>query len=642
MSTLDFTKTIELDGAQFAVVGHEGTFVHLKNLATGVLRNTHIGELAGQVSMVRPTRQVRDLDRIPDEHRDRVRRMEGHLLDLLGQDPTRRAEYDPATTTLQSRLAAKVKQTAGTADASSEPTWKRRLRAYKEHGLVGLIDGRALRQHGSMDLIDDRVVGLLHEVVAAQTYKSTGTVSRLIRELNILLVKHYPGQDIPVPSEKTLYRKFKELSNGRYTTGSATTRRSRENVTKQRNLVRRETLPGAEVQVDSHVMDVEVLSREGKRERLVLTLAIDVATRCILGYTFRTDAANGYDHTLLLAQCLTTPANRPDRSAQRAELRRILDTYGDAVQLLPEEQRQRLEAHRPFAYPRRFMVDNGKDFVSETFRAACQYSGVDLTIASPYTPSDKGKVERMFRTINTMFAQYLPGYVGSSPVHRGRRVPDEDLLTIDMLHELFDDWVLSVYHHSPHSGLRDRFSGQLCTPYQAYAAATAVHGQVDLPISEQEYIALLPTEWRVIGKLGVQVNNRHYDSDALTPHRHQLSNIPGQDGKWEVKVNPYDPTVVWVRDLDGAFIPCHDRHLGDADMPYAGETARARMQARADHAREDAARTGTPMPEAPADMYDAAGSVTFDPTSIDPFITEDEEPFDFDSLDDALDDPDKD
>jgi hypothetical protein len=38
--------------------------------------------------------------------------------------------------------------------------------------------------------------------------------------------------------------------------------------------------------------------------------------------------------------------------------------------------------------------------------------------ARPYTPTDKGVVERTFASINSLFCQYVNGYVGSSVAMR--------------------------------------------------------------------------------------------------------------------------------------------------------------------------------------------------------------------------------
>jgi hypothetical protein len=135
------------------------------------------------------------------------------------------------------------------------------------------------------------------------------------------------------------------------------------------------------------------------------------------------------------------------------------------------------------------------------------------------------------------------------------------------------------------------------TPNQAYNAAAAYAGSIALPLTTDEYIDLLPVEYRVIGKTGIQIDNRIYDCDELNNYRGKPSHSPAHNNDWEVRYNPYDVMHVWVRTPEGDWIECPWRETESIAKPMFAEiTANRRIEARNDLARQEAALMGTPMP----------------------------------------------
>ncbi|MFE9374063.1 Mu transposase C-terminal domain-containing protein [Streptomyces sp. NPDC006711] len=106
------------------------------------------------------------------------------------------------------------------------------------------------------------------------------------------------------------------------------------------------------------------------------------------------------------------------------------------------------------------------------------------------------------------------------------------------------------------------------SPNEKYAALVAAAGYVPVALSPEEYIQLMPREWRVIGPGGVRINNRTYDSRDLVPFRRQPSGA-GPDGRlWEVHYDPYDISCVWVRNHHGTgWITATWRHLRTSPVP---------------------------------------------------------------------------
>lgn len=604
MRTIDTTQPLELVDGTFLCVERVGNQLTLRNLTTGDYTTLHSAELTSR--LLTPPSMVslpeRSLAALPKPEQDDLSIVAAHLREMeTGERASQtkpRPEYDPSTRSMAQRMEAKSAELASTPYKMSVPTLKRKLRAYRESGGAGLIDKRKQRTFERFDNVDDRVYKIMCTIVDDQTNQATGTVARLMRTLDRRLGELYPTDEVPVPSDATLRRRFAELTKGRYTTGKATSRRSRDNTPKRVHKSTTRLLPGAEVQLDSTVMDIEVMGDDGKPTRPCLTIAVDVATRSIVAATLRLDATKGTDHAFLLAQMLTGPQYRPDRSAFRAELNLALTNAHHGLKLLTPEVRKPLENARPFVYPRQITTDNGKDYLSETFRAACITFESDIVLSAIHTPTDKAVVERMFQTINTLFTMELPGYIGNSPVNRGRRPQDAPLLDIHTLFELFDDWVINCWQNTPNSALRDRLEPSITlTPNQAFAAATDLFGAMPISLDADTFIELLPSDWRAIGASGIQFDRRFYDSTDLNKHRRKKSNIPHKDNKWEFKYHPYDPLVIWLRNPDGGWIECRDRKEHAAAEPHAGDfQASRREEFRRETAITNAAATGTPMP----------------------------------------------
>ena len=87
----------------------------------------------------------------------------------------------------------------------------------------------------------------------------------------------------------------------------------------------------------------------------------------------------------------------------------------------------------------------------------------------------------------------------------------------------------------PHEGLRHPFSlGQTASPNDDYAALIAAAGYVPVTLTGEDYIELLPAQWRAIGDTGVQIDYRTYNSPELRPLVGQSFGVANKNGRWEV------------------------------------------------------------------------------------------------------------
>ena len=201
----------------------------------------------------------------------------------------------------------------------------------------------------------------------------------------------------------------------------------------------------------------------------------------------------------------------------------------------------------------------------------------------------------------------MAGYVGSSVERRGKNAEEGAAWSMAELQALLDEWIVAVWQNRPHDGLRDPLApGRALTPNERYAALIDVAGYVPVPLSPEDYIELLPASWRVINSYGVKIGLRTYDSGELNPYRRQHSGIDAQNGRWEVRYDPYDISRIWIRNHHhGGWLSATWKHLRTAPVPF-GEQAW-------NHARQLlAARGSDPATEAEiaaaaADLLDRAG-----------------------------------
>jgi hypothetical protein len=219
---------------------------------------------------------------------------------------------------------------------------------------------------------------------------------------------------------------------------------------------------------------------------------------------------------------------------------------------------------------------------------------------------DKGTVETSFNAVDTLFAQYVAGYVGNSVENRGKDAGQAAAWSLLELQELLDEWLVATWANRPHDGLRDPLTpGRALTPNEKYAALVEVAGYMPVPLSQNDYIELLPVEWRAINSYGVKIRHRKYDSKALRRYSREHSGVTARKGLWEVHRDPYDVTRIWVRNHHhGGWIEAIWTYLNSGPAPF-GDLAW-------DHAQQILARRGIDKPtedqiaRAASDLLDRA------------------------------------
>ncbi len=117
--------------------------------------------------------------------------------------------------------------------------------------------------------------------------------------------------------------------------------------------------------------------------------------------------------------------------------------------------------------PDEIKTDNGQDYASLYVRRVCNFLDIEQNFSQPFSPWEKGTVERMFRTFAHGLFELLPGFIGHNVAEqqeiRARKAFSERLfkkdavvevkMTAEALQVFCDRWVRDIYLHEHHAGL---------------------------------------------------------------------------------------------------------------------------------------------------------------------------------------------
>ena len=239
------------------------------------------------------------------------------------------------------------------------------------------------------------------------------------------------------------------------------------------------------VQMDHTLADVMIVDSDHRRSigRPWLSLAIDVATRAVLGFHVGLEAPSA----LAVALCIEHAS-------------------------LPKMRLSALASEAPwvmFGIPRTIHVDNGAEFHGEALTRGCAEYGIQLTHRPVARPRFGAHIERL---IGTMMGRVhlLPGSTDSSPPRRGNYKSEEEArLTLAEFSEWLRLEIAGRYHHSVH-----RILGT--TPAAAWAQSMARGTLPVLPADPSRFvIGFLPIVHRKLQRNGLYFERIRYWADVL-------------------------------------------------------------------------------------------------------------------------------
>lgn len=291
-------------------------------------------------------------------------------------------------------------------------------------------------------------------------------------------------------------------------------------------------------QVDLHTLLVDTavwrhlspkLRTQIERGRWYLCVAMDVASRCVLGMKLaQTESSQVALETLRMVFYDKTSISRA------------------AGALSPWDQ---------FGPPMLLATDQGSAFVNSWFQFRAVSLLTDVFNPPAAQPQLRAFIERFFRTVLDGLIKRFEGNTGGSIAALGDYPAQlRAVLTIQQFSQLLVRWCVDIYHNKKHAGL----GGE--TPRDAWVRLTNLMPPMPIPDPCRMRISFGIDLTRSTRMTGIRILGLDYSSEELQAWcRHK------GDTEAEVKVDPYNLGAISVRlDPDSVgfiTVPCRTRFM---------------------------------------------------------------------------------
>jgi putative transposase len=273
--------------------------------------------------------------------------------------------------------------------------------------------------------------------------------------------------------------------------------------------------PLERVEIDHTLMNVIVRSDDPAsdfRARPTITIAIDVYTRCVLGFHIGFEPPS----SLAVALCLAHSVFPKDpKVADGSDLSWPMHGLMKSI-----------------------VVDNGKDFRSEAFKRGCMQYGILLGYRPVGSPHYGGVIERLIGTFMRR-TEVLPGTTKSNVVEKGGYdAVGKATMTLSQLRK----WMVArvmAYHADSHRMLRKPPASMWVQPEPA-----------PLPDARSFLLDFLPGDMRTLSRTGVDMHCLQYWSEDFREHSTRKPRV-------RVTYDPRDISAVYVRLPDGKVTTAH-------------------------------------------------------------------------------------
>lgn len=300
-----------------------------------------------------------------------------------------------------------------------------------------------------------------------------------------------------------------------------------------------------------------------------VVVAIDVATRCILGFAI---------------------CSAPNELASLEALRMC---YRDKTPLFRDVGIEK-SSWNFVARLHQTSTDSGSEFGKHpfggaAFSEACRRLTGTLMNTVAGVPELRGHIERFFRTCEQKWARYMPGWTASNPQARNDRKPGEEgCLTDDDLQDAFINFI-AQYHATPHRGLNFK------TPATAWQEMkTRPEFDPDIPGPKALRDACGFYAEVSISSDGIRYAGNAYSNAMIRNERSKpvVDRIARPGEKVEIKVDPLDLGSISVLSKgDLISVPCLNRDMVGKSLRQWHHECRLRdAEAKLDMALRDGER----------------------------------------------------
>ncbi len=308
--------------------------------------------------------------------------------------------------------------------------------------------------------------------------------------------------------------------------------------------------PLAIVQIDHTLVDLHVVDEVHRKSigRPWITLAIDVASRCVLGFHLSLEAPS----TASVAACI-------------------------AHACLPKERwlaARGIDAQWPlWGLPQRLHADNAREFKTDALAKGCAQWNIEMVWRPLGKPHYGGHIERLIGTLMGR-VHLLPGTTQANPVKRGRYPAEAAArLTLAELERWIALELCERYHLSVHRRLRT-------APIHAWQDWFAQRGgAAAIPDDAQRFwLSFMPIVYRKLQRSGLHFSGIRYWDNVLPT-------IARLGGTILLRYDPSDLSRLFALDGNGRYWP-----IPYADLRQPAITLAEAKAAIAAHGHSERAR----------------------------------------------------
>ena len=156
-----------------------------------------------------------------------------------------------------------------------------------------------------------------------------------------------------------------------------------------------------------------------------------------------------------------------------------------------------------YGLPELIYIDNGKDWVSQHIEAVALKFGIQLYRHEPYHPQSKGKMERLFKTLEQMCIHELDGSVKSNLQTRPAKITPK--LSLEQVKQKIERFIQD-YHETTHGTTRQK-------PRERWEQNLRIHRTVD-NLSDIDH--LLKSKSYRVQRYGIDFQRKIYrDSEGI-------------------------------------------------------------------------------------------------------------------------------
>jgi putative transposase len=281
-------------------------------------------------------------------------------------------------------------------------TLQRWLARYRADGLAGL--GRAARADRGQSRFPETLRLLVEGLALRTPAPSAAHVHRQVTEVA-------KREGWPVPSYSCVYAIIRGIDPAMATLAHEGSKRYKEVF----DLVHRReaATPNQIWQADHTLLDLWVVTPSGRPARPWLTLIEDDYSRAVAGYAVNLEAPSALTTALAFRQAIW---------------------------------RKPWPGWHVCGIPDAFHVDHGSDFTSAHLEQVMADLKIRAYFSLPGQPRGRGKVERIFGTINQMCLPALPGYAPRGTPDRAGQAR----LTLAELDQAIGTFIREIYNLTPH------------------------------------------------------------------------------------------------------------------------------------------------------------------------------------------------